>query len=164
MPNEKSFDQAEYLRQYKKDRYYEFKVTMPKEKKTVLEALSETTHKSINRLFIEAVEQKYNVDLTNIEKQWKKEVKVITKRLENLTSSEIESDDVFSMLAQSINELYLIEERAGEYEGIRNPEAYENVTNALSYLNYTIESKGGVDEMKELLKKSVECLKTASKF
>lgn len=54
----------DYINQYNRNNYIRVGVRIPKEKKEVLDQLLETTGKSINRLFIDAVEKQYNVDLT----------------------------------------------------------------------------------------------------
>ena len=61
------FDQTKYINEYKKAHYATIKVNIPKDKKLILQELSKTTGKSINRLFIEAVEKVHNVDLTIVE-------------------------------------------------------------------------------------------------
>lgn len=65
------FDVSKYKNQYDKENYYSAKIKIPKEKKAVIDALVETTGKSINRIFIEAVEKQHNVDLTLIDKKLK---------------------------------------------------------------------------------------------
>lgn len=65
------FDAQKYKNQYNKASYYEVKVRLPKEKREIMEALVTTTGKSINRLFIEAVEKTHNVDLTIVESKLK---------------------------------------------------------------------------------------------
>ena len=65
------FDATKYKTQYNKEKYYNAKIKIPKEKKEVLDALVETTGKSINRLFVEAVEKQHNVDLTIVEERLK---------------------------------------------------------------------------------------------
>ena len=74
------FDAQKYNNEFNKKAYYEVKVRLPKSKKEVMEALTETTGKSINRIFIEAVEKQYGVDLTygnsteNLEKYLQRKV------------------------------------------------------------------------------------------
>ena len=58
------FDAQQYSNKYNRETYYEVKVRLPKEKKQVMKELSELTGKSINTIFIEAVEKQHNVDLT----------------------------------------------------------------------------------------------------
>lgn len=65
------FDANQYKNQYNKDNYYSVKLRIPKEKKELIEALAKSTDKSINRLFIEAVEKQYHIDLTIIEEKLK---------------------------------------------------------------------------------------------
>lgn len=60
---------ANYIQSWVKDNYYTAKVQVPKEKKEVLQELSKATGKSINRLFIDAIEKQYNVDLTLTDKR-----------------------------------------------------------------------------------------------
>ena len=57
----------ERINEYNKNNYFKVALRIPKEKREVLQMLSETEHKSINRLIIEAVEKHYNVDLTIVE-------------------------------------------------------------------------------------------------
>lgn len=59
----------EYKQKHDKETYYHIRLRIPKEKKEVIEELAETTHKSINRIFIEAVEKQHNVDLTIVEEK-----------------------------------------------------------------------------------------------
>ena len=60
---------ANYVQSWVKDNYYTAKVQIPKEKKEVLQELAQATGKSINRLFIDAVEKQYHVDLTFTDKR-----------------------------------------------------------------------------------------------
>lgn len=57
------FDATKYKNEYNKEKYYNAKIKIPKEKKEVLDALAKSTGKSINRLFVEAVEKVHSVDL-----------------------------------------------------------------------------------------------------
>lgn len=57
----------EYTNKYNRENYFKVALRIPKEKKEVLQMLTETQHKSINRLIIEAIEKTYNVDLTIVE-------------------------------------------------------------------------------------------------
>ena len=59
-----SFDFNAYKKQYNKDNYTELKIRIPKGKRHIIDDLSERTGKSINRIFIEAVERHYHVNLT----------------------------------------------------------------------------------------------------
>ena len=52
---------------YNAKNYFQLSIRIPKCKKPILDELAETQHKSINRIFIDAVEQHYNVDLTLVE-------------------------------------------------------------------------------------------------
>ena len=61
----------EYKNQYNKDNYFKVALRIPKEKRHVLQELSETRHKSINLLIIEAIEKQYHVDLTIVESKLK---------------------------------------------------------------------------------------------
>lgn len=65
------FDATKYKSEFNKKAYYEVKVRLPKSKKEVMEELIETTGKSINRIFIEAVEKIHHVDLTIQEEKLK---------------------------------------------------------------------------------------------
>ena len=58
---------SDYKKQYERENYALLKIRIPKSKKAVVDALVETQHKSINRIFIDAVEKTYNVDLTLVE-------------------------------------------------------------------------------------------------
>lgn len=60
-------DIQKYKNQYDKDNYYKVSFRIPKEKKAVLRELSETKHKSVNQLIIDAIEKYYHVDLTIVE-------------------------------------------------------------------------------------------------
>ena len=60
-----AFDSNKYKQQYSKEKYASVKVNIPKAKKKIIDELAATTGKSINRLFIEAVERVYQVDLTH---------------------------------------------------------------------------------------------------
>lgn len=57
----------QYKNKYEKDNYYKITLRLPKEKKSVMQDLVETKHKSINQLIIEAIEKQYYVDLTIVE-------------------------------------------------------------------------------------------------
>ena len=61
----------EYKTQYEKDNYYKIMLRLPKEKKVIMQELSEIKHKSINQLIIEAIEKQYHVDLTIVESKLK---------------------------------------------------------------------------------------------
>ena len=65
------FDPTRYKSEYNSQNYSNLKIRIPKEKKAVIDALVESTGKSINRLFIEAVEKHYKVDLTIVESKLK---------------------------------------------------------------------------------------------
>lgn len=56
--------QNQYKKAHDKESYYHIRLRVPKEKKAVVDELIETTGKSINRIFIEAVEKVYRVNLT----------------------------------------------------------------------------------------------------
>ena len=64
-------DNKNYKNQFEKDSYYKIVLRIPKEKKPVIQMLSETQHKSINYLIINAIEKQYNVDLTIVESKLK---------------------------------------------------------------------------------------------
>ena len=64
-----AFNATKYKNDFAKERYASVRLNIPKCKKQVLTELSETTGKSINRLFIEAVERVHNVDLTIVESE-----------------------------------------------------------------------------------------------
>ena len=63
------FDQKQYRSKYEKETYHHVKLRIPKEKRAIIDALVETTGKSINRIFIEAVEKQHHVDLTIVEEK-----------------------------------------------------------------------------------------------
>ena len=63
------FDSTKYKSNYNAQNYYGIKIRLPKEKRNVIDKLVETTGKSINRIFIEAVEKQHNVDLTIVEEK-----------------------------------------------------------------------------------------------
>ena len=66
-----TFDQSKYITDYVRDNYDQVMVKVPKGKKAVLKQLA-TDHNitddrgkiSVNRMIIEAVEEKYKVDLS----------------------------------------------------------------------------------------------------
>ena len=60
-------DIQQYKNKYNKENYFKVSLRIPKEKREVLQLLSETQHKSVNRLIVEAIEKQYNVDLTIVE-------------------------------------------------------------------------------------------------
>lgn len=60
-----------YQIQYEKNNYYRISLRLPIEKKEVMTMLSETKHKSVNQLIIEAIEKQYHVDLTIVESKLK---------------------------------------------------------------------------------------------
>ena len=64
-----AFDANQYKNQFNKDTYANFKIRVPKSKKQVIDNLAQSTGKSINRLFIEAVEKVYHIDLTIVESE-----------------------------------------------------------------------------------------------
>lgn len=64
-----AFDSNKYKREFEKEKYAILKVRIPKPKKEILEGLTDTTGKSINRIFVEAVEKVHNVDLTIVESE-----------------------------------------------------------------------------------------------
>lgn len=64
-----AFDANQYKNQFNKDTYANFKIRVPKSKKQVIDELAQLTGKSINRLFVEAVEKMYHVDLTIVESE-----------------------------------------------------------------------------------------------
>ena len=61
----------EYKNTFNKNNYFTISLRIPKEKREVLQTLSETKHKSVNRLIIEAIEKQYHVDLTIVESKLK---------------------------------------------------------------------------------------------
>ena len=65
-----AFDANKYKREFEKEKYANFKVRIPKSKKAEVEHLTAITGKSANRLFIEAVEKLYHVDLTIVESEF----------------------------------------------------------------------------------------------
>lgn len=64
-----AFDATEYKKKFNRDKYAEFKIRIPKSKKDVLDGLVQTTGKSINRIFVDAVEKMHGVDLTIVESE-----------------------------------------------------------------------------------------------
>ena len=61
----------DYQIKYEKNNYYRVSLRLPIEKKAVMQELSETQHKSVNQLIIEAIEKQYHVDLTFVESKFK---------------------------------------------------------------------------------------------
>ena len=66
-----AFNAQKYKNEFNKQSYHEVRLRIPKSKKEIVDALAETTGKSINRIFIEAVEKQHNVDLTIVEEKLK---------------------------------------------------------------------------------------------
>lgn len=66
-----SFDQNQYKKEFEKEKYAILKVRIPRSKKEILDGLTETTGKSINRIFVESVEKTHHVDLTIVESELK---------------------------------------------------------------------------------------------
>lgn len=64
-----AFDSNAYKNQFNKDKYANYKIRVPKEKKSVIDDLVISTGKSINRIFVEAVEKIYHIDLTIVESE-----------------------------------------------------------------------------------------------
>lgn len=62
---------TKYKNEYVKKTYARIPINIPKEKKAVLEELAMKYDKSINRIFIDAVEHVYGVDLTLVESKLK---------------------------------------------------------------------------------------------
>ena len=60
-----------YKNEFNKNNYKTYSFRIPKEKEEVMKMLSETQHKSINYLIINAIEKQYNVDLTIVESKLK---------------------------------------------------------------------------------------------
>lgn len=60
-------DMQKYKNEFNKNNYFTVTLRIPKEKREVLQMLTETKHKSVNRLIIEAIEKQYHVDLTIVE-------------------------------------------------------------------------------------------------
>ena len=61
----------DYQINYEKNNYYRVSLRLPIEKKEVMQELSETRHKSVNQLIIDAIEKQYHVDLTFVESKLK---------------------------------------------------------------------------------------------
>lgn len=59
-----AFDSKSYINQYNKENYHRIAFRIPKRKEKALNELSEKTGKSINSLIIEALEEKYGIDLS----------------------------------------------------------------------------------------------------
>lgn len=55
--------------EYNKDKYYSVTLRLPKDSKALLQELAKKERRSITKLFMVAVEQQYNVDLTTIESE-----------------------------------------------------------------------------------------------
>ena len=64
-----AFDANKYKREFDKEKYANFKIRIPKSKKEEIEHLMAITGKSANRLFVDAVEKLYHVDLTIVESE-----------------------------------------------------------------------------------------------
>ena len=61
----------QYKNDFNKNNYKTYSFRIPKEKEEIMKMLSETQHKSINYLIINAIEKQYNVDLTIVESKLK---------------------------------------------------------------------------------------------
>lgn len=59
-------DESKYKKtnEYNKDHYFKLAIRIPKSKRDALDELSQKLGKSINSLFIEAVEAQYGIDIT----------------------------------------------------------------------------------------------------
>ena len=64
-----AFDSNAYKNKFNKEKYANYKIRIPKEKKSVIDDLIISTGKSVNRIFIEAVEKVHYVDLTIVESE-----------------------------------------------------------------------------------------------
>lgn len=65
------FDQTKYITEFMKDNYDEIKVRVPKGKRAIIKQLAidhnitdDRGKVSVNRMMIEAIEEKYHVDLS----------------------------------------------------------------------------------------------------
>ena len=59
------FKQSQYITDFQKENYDEFKVRMPKGSKEIIKALAKENHLSVNALITQSIEQTYNIDLSN---------------------------------------------------------------------------------------------------
>ena len=64
-----AFDSNKYKREFNKERYANYKIRIPKSKKSEIDHLMAITGKSANRIFVEAVEKLHHVDLTIVESE-----------------------------------------------------------------------------------------------
>ena len=59
------FKQSQYITDFQKENYDEFKVRMPKGSKEKVKALAKENHLSVNALITQSIEKTYNIDLSN---------------------------------------------------------------------------------------------------
>ena len=59
------FKQSQYITDFQKENYDEFKVRMPKGSKEIIKALAKENHLSVNALITQSIEKTYNIDLSN---------------------------------------------------------------------------------------------------
>lgn len=59
------FKQSQYITDFQKENYDEFKVRMPKGSKEKVKALAKENHLSVNALITQSIEKTYKIDLSN---------------------------------------------------------------------------------------------------
>lgn len=59
------FKQSQYITDFQKENYDEFKVRMPKGSKEIIKALAKENRLSVNALITQSIEKTYKIDLSN---------------------------------------------------------------------------------------------------
>lgn len=59
------FKQSQYITDFQKENYDEFKVRMPKGSKEIIKTLAKENHLSVNALITQSIEKTYKIDLSN---------------------------------------------------------------------------------------------------
>jgi len=63
-----AFDKYSYINQHKRDNYTRLSILVPKQKGELINNFAKQQGKSVNQLFISAVEAQYGIDLSKPEK------------------------------------------------------------------------------------------------
>lgn len=59
-----AFDQTKYITQWEKENCEQIKIRVPKGKRALLKKTAENHNLSVSKMFVEAVEEKYHIDLS----------------------------------------------------------------------------------------------------
>lgn len=62
-----AFDQTKYITQWEKENCEQIKIRVPKGKRDILKKTAEAHNLSVSKMFLEAIEEKYGVDLSKPE-------------------------------------------------------------------------------------------------